>query len=382
MRELPPWWHVYPEAVLGVRTKQGGERYLAVCRCGAVGAPEALGWMGDTCGPCFDRRAEGGTASGGYGQFAEWSPRMTRFAFTPDGRHLVGQDVDGRFRKVCRDDGSSVTSNRKTIRTVTAAGTGPLGVHLVTQEGTVYRWTDGADDIELLLRGRHAWGRTTLTPDGRRGALISYQEALTTDLTDPHPSWTRQPAPVGLYMVQYAPDGSRLLATTVVGELRALDPAMMESEVLRADAFDGQSAWSGAPPELAVAPDGSAVLLRREMAFPRRATLRHVPIPAGKVVELRVPTWHRATSMAYSPDGRFAVTAESESGWVGFFDTASGKSLGFVRAVMEDLGWRSGQIEFAPGGTAVAVPYNTLSNADSGTTVAVWPWPDVTAAAL
>src|SRR5262249_32457271 len=49
MRSLPPWWHVYPEAVLGVRGKKEGEQYLAVCRCGAVGSPETLGWMGDTC---------------------------------------------------------------------------------------------------------------------------------------------------------------------------------------------------------------------------------------------------------------------------------------------------------------------------------------------
>jgi hypothetical protein len=271
-----------------------------------------------------------------------------------------------------------VTATRKTVRSVTAVGTGPAGVVLITQEGTVYRWTDGADDIEVVLRGRHTWGRMTLTPDGRRAALISYQDAHTTDLTVSRPSWTRQPAPVGLYMIQYDPDGSRLLATTLVGELRAIDPATMGSEVLRADAFDDQPAWSGAPPELAVSPDGSAVILRREMAFPRRATLRHVPIPVGKVVELRVPPWHRATSMAYSPDARFAVTAEAESGWVGFFEAASGKSLGFVRAVMEDLGWRSGQIEFAPGGTAVAVSYNTLGS-DAGTTVAVWPWPDVSA---
>src|SRR5688572_22567257 len=40
MRALPPWWHVYPEAVLGVRGTKEGERYLAVCRCGAVGTPE------------------------------------------------------------------------------------------------------------------------------------------------------------------------------------------------------------------------------------------------------------------------------------------------------------------------------------------------------
>src|SRR5947208_1495393 len=87
LRSLPPWWHVYPEAVLGVRGKKEAERHLAVCRCGAVGAPGSLGWMGDTCGPCFDRRADGGTPAGGFGQFAGGSPPVARFAVTPDSRH-------------------------------------------------------------------------------------------------------------------------------------------------------------------------------------------------------------------------------------------------------------------------------------------------------
>ncbi len=29
------------------------------CRCGNVGSPAALGWMGETCGPCSDREQEG-----------------------------------------------------------------------------------------------------------------------------------------------------------------------------------------------------------------------------------------------------------------------------------------------------------------------------------
>jgi hypothetical protein len=55
---------VYPDRVV-VRTRPGrgkgaGKReVLAVCACGAVGRPEALAWMGDSCGPCHDRREEG-----------------------------------------------------------------------------------------------------------------------------------------------------------------------------------------------------------------------------------------------------------------------------------------------------------------------------------
>jgi hypothetical protein len=39
---------------------EGPERAcLVVCDCGVVGTPESLGWTGDCCAPCFDRRAEG-----------------------------------------------------------------------------------------------------------------------------------------------------------------------------------------------------------------------------------------------------------------------------------------------------------------------------------
>src|SRR5262249_7905854 len=113
MRSLPPWWHVYPEAVLGVRGKTEGERYLAVCRCGAVGTPEALGWMGDTCGPCFDRRAEGGIPSGGFGQFSGWAPHLMRFCFTADGQHIIGQNQSGGFCKVNREDGGATVARRR-----------------------------------------------------------------------------------------------------------------------------------------------------------------------------------------------------------------------------------------------------------------------------
>jgi hypothetical protein len=41
------------------RVEGAGVRPLVVCRCGFVGSPESLGWMGECCGPCFDRQQEG-----------------------------------------------------------------------------------------------------------------------------------------------------------------------------------------------------------------------------------------------------------------------------------------------------------------------------------
>jgi hypothetical protein len=43
-----------------VLREDGGVReWLAVCRCGVVGPPEKIAWMGAMCGPCHDREQEG-----------------------------------------------------------------------------------------------------------------------------------------------------------------------------------------------------------------------------------------------------------------------------------------------------------------------------------
>jgi hypothetical protein len=381
LRGLPPWWHVYPEAVLGVRGTKEGERYLAVCRCGAVGSPEALGWMGDTCGPCFDRRAEGGTPSGGFGQFGDWLPNLTRFAFTEDGCHLVGQAFKGAFWKVNRDDGTAVTAKRRSYSAVVATGRNAAGIVLGMQDGSVFRWRADRDEVEPVLAAQQRWGRVAVAPDGSRVALVSYQYAGTADLTADQPKYTQVTPTEYIFAFQFVPNGSRLLAATNQNEICAVHPDTMASTVLRRDAFDGLPNGYGPPVDLVVSNDGASVLVRRDSYSSRnRVTVRHVPLPTGKVVELRVPDWHRPTTMAYSPDGRHAVTAEADSGWVGFWEIASGKSLGFVRAVLEDKAWRSGQIEFAPDGRAVAVSYNSGYGAN-GSTIAVWPWPDVLAAA-
>lgn len=61
----PPLWHCYPEHLAQRWTPVPNDlprvEWVAVCGCGAIGTPEALGWMGATCGPCHDRLEEGGS---------------------------------------------------------------------------------------------------------------------------------------------------------------------------------------------------------------------------------------------------------------------------------------------------------------------------------
>jgi hypothetical protein len=379
LRGLPPWWHLYPEAILCARERSGANRYLAACRCGAVGTPESLGWMGDTCGPCSDRRADGAPPAGGFGQYSGWSASLARFAFSPDGKFLVGPSANNAMQALNRDDGTVVQAKRKSVGYVAGLACGATATTVLYQDGSAHRWDHETGETRALVAAHGTYGRGALAPDGSRAVFVSYLTSTTADLTAKRPEYVRHD-PTLHTALAFSPDAKKLYATAQAGALVELHPVTLASTVLRPDPFDGGPQTYTAPGDIAVAPDGSAVLLRRDQWQPRRSLVRHVPLNGGRTVDLRVPEWHRPTAMTYSRDAAHAVTADSEGGWVGFWEVASGKSLGYVRAVLEDLAWRCGQVEFAPDGSAVAVSYNT-GHREHGSTLAVWPWPDVLRAA-
>jgi hypothetical protein len=74
-----------------LRVQGGRRRVVALCRCGVSGEPGAVGWMGDCCGPCHDRRQSGeGEAPAVAGAFA-FRPkgRVGALVFAPDGHTLL-----------------------------------------------------------------------------------------------------------------------------------------------------------------------------------------------------------------------------------------------------------------------------------------------------
>jgi|GEM_PF-3015517 len=58
--ERTPLWHCYPDHLF-LKRDATSSVWLAACGCGTVGTPESLGWMGETCGPCYDQREELGS---------------------------------------------------------------------------------------------------------------------------------------------------------------------------------------------------------------------------------------------------------------------------------------------------------------------------------
>jgi hypothetical protein len=148
-----PLWHAYPEYVCR-RTVGNEARIVCACGCGAVGTPESLGWMGETCGPCADRKEEVGPV-GLRGNlpgvlYGDRGP-LGAVACSPDGNRVVA--VEGH---------NSVTSWYVPIRT-----------------GTPWKFS-GAEvrDVALTSDGRHmvAVGMNVLAPGGLFAAFD-----LTTD---------------------------------------------------------------------------------------------------------------------------------------------------------------------------------------------------------
>ncbi|HVL14215.1 MAG TPA: hypothetical protein VM529_16715 [Gemmata sp.] len=379
LRDLPPWWQVYPESVVAVRRPDGGEGYLACCRCGNVGTPESLGWMGDTCGPCFDRRAEGGTPAGGFGQFNGWAGHYSRVAFSADGARLVGPALSNKLRLVNRADGGE-TRLKVPAGAAFSVAAAADGFFFATPDGTVYRWSDGKPTGRRVVERPPFYGRHVLDPAGRWSVLASMNLAATADLAAESPRYTQVELARHYVALRFDATGSCLYGITQDGSLFALDPATLAETVVRPDIFSGLPRYAY-PHDVAVAADGSALAVVRQVWQPPSFAVRLIPLREGQpVFDLPLPGWYRPSAVAFAPDGKHLVTVDPKEGWVGFWRLPSGRAVGFVRARTEDPGSQGGQVQFSPDGSAVAVTYGGYHR-DRGSTVAVWPWPDVMAAA-
>jgi len=379
LRDLPPWWQVYPESVLAVRRADQGEdeeSYMACCRCGATGSPESLGWMGDTCGPCFDRKADGGVAAGGFGHFSGWGGWQPRVGFSADGTQLVGSNRTNKLRMVARADGAEIVGKSVSPAVAVVVGTGE-GFVCASGEGSVSIWDGTESAARRVLAKPRVYGRVLLDPTGRRVVTLSHNFGFTADLADAEPAYHRVEGLRGYATLRFAADGSRLFALMPSGQLVSLDPETLAETVLRENIFEASNRY-GALHDLITAPDSSAVAVVREIHYPSLDTVRIIPLHASEpMYDLPLPRWFKPRVAAFAPDSKHIAVADPQTGWVGFWKLPSVKSLGFVRAVPEDPSYRGGQLLFSPDGHSVAMMY-CGSHPERGSTVVVWPWPDVT----
>jgi DNA-binding beta-propeller fold protein YncE len=228
--QRPPLWHAYPEYVCQ-RAIGAGTQLVCACGCGAVGTPEALGWMGETCGPCFDRKEELGSAGLRTNLpgvlYGDREPLFS-VACSPDGNRVAA--VEG-------NDGATywdIATRTRTVMTFTGirvmgVAITPDGRHLlVTGVGTVDSTAGlfAAFDLSADPPRRVDPARTGDPPAWRVFALPDPTLALVHQTTSLFvqscraavvrvPSGAPGAAPLelgGLHPIAVSPDGKRLLA--------------------------------------------------------------------------------------------------------------------------------------------------------------------------
>jgi hypothetical protein len=367
--QRPPLWHAYPEYVCQ-RTIGKDARLVCACGCGAVGTPQALGWMGETCGPCFDRKEELGSAGLRtnlpgvlYGDreplfSVACSPDGTRVAAIEGATGATFWDIATRTRTVMKFTG---------IRVMGVAIT-PDGRHLlVTGQGVVdpYAGLFAAFDLSGDPPRRVDPARTDDPPGWRVFALPDPALALvhqTSGLSPTGrtavvrvPSGERAATPPlrlnGMQTVAVAPDGKHL-AAVAGGEVSVFD--------VGTGALCCQLV--GDPSAVAFAHDGTRVIVA---GFDRlRAFDANTGKPSGPWARHSSPgNW--ITALAVDPAGKWVFVG----GGQGTVSVADARTLE-RRALFE---WHLGVVR----DLAVSADGSRLFSSGADGCVKVWPIGDL-----
>jgi WD40 repeat protein len=359
----PPLASLYPERLFA-RRAGGVTAWLAACACGAVGTPESLGWMGNCCGPCHDRREDRAAAP---------PQRPTRLRcpggdgwcvlFTPDGASLAasaGHSVwlwpagGGPGREIFRDD-------RTRIQGLAFA-----------EGGTTALW-DSANHI-VFVSDPDGWEQ--LPYDGQTDPPLAFDagEPLTLFVGGdapvvwwrPEAGW-REAGPLtpGVSALAVGPSGVALGGEGWVALHDRAEPHADRTITLPGTADDVDFlAWlpDGKAALAVTAPLNAGDLLERRQ---RQAFLVHT---GERPQAERVGQLPLAAALALSPDGRYlagpAFGGAYSSAEVVFWEVPSCHE---VARLWADPDWLISDLAFSPDG-------QTLATVSRSGVVQLWPW--------
>jgi hypothetical protein len=343
-----PLEHLYPEhcawASCGGRTQ-----LLVLCDCGAIGTPQALGWMGRSCGPCHDRLAEGAAPP-------------TPLAFSPGGLAVVGLSFAPDGSTLALASPQSGISLRD-LRTGAAET-------LVEEDGeNVFYTPNGGilgilDDAAVILwdRRRREVGRwpipivgdVVVAPDGLSVALSPFRKGVVElrSATDGAIRWKQEVGEEGVSGLAFSPSGELLAGGCYAGPLRLW--SVSSGRLVRELADDIH------PTSLAFSPDGKVLA---GVSTLKKAGVLLWEADTGKPLPAcALPGGSSASTIAFAPTGRVLVAGDG--GMLHIWDLeAGGERL--------DLQWGGGNVlslAFAPDGSWLAAGTN------SDGLVRLWPW--------
>jgi hypothetical protein len=368
----PPLWLVYPGYTF-IRRSQGRRAFTAACACGAFGSPEEIAWTGSCCGPCRDRREEGGASprawpDPGHVTLSCEGGLVDRVAFSPDGGTVLTASGSGSLRRVVAL-WDPLTGREETRLAedspdyLVCAAFHPDGKAVVTghDRGTVSQRDIGTGEVRASFGARFRVLALALAPDGSLIGLSNYRGLSLWGAASGEPLHDLRGGLTDVSALAFAPDGSTLAGGSRQGTVKLWEVATGQERA----AFTRPS---GAVSGLAFSPDGRTLAVGVEPPYrpeaegpspPREVLLWDVNLGRVRATLPGHPGGTRC--VAFAPDGRTLATGGDDH-LVKLWDLVTGDE----RVALE---WHLGHVTsvaFSPDG-------RTLATGSHDGTAKLWP---------
>lgn len=374
-----PLTQVYPEGVMLCRDDHG-ERLVVACRCGAVGTPASLGWVGSCCGPCHDRREEGEVPLAHAGATrvfpgerdvvimqVAFVARDQLLARSNHGRVYLLDLRDGSRRELSNPAAGQIQCLTASMRGVVALAT-PHSVLVGHVHEEPIRW-------QIIEQSMLHMDRMLLAPDDRRLVVLGYEQTFLFDLITETvrmlPLPERQWISGGMAFLPDKPN--HLLVHDFEQGMLDLDLHTEQLTVISGNpAMDRDSLWSlllsidlvNQERRPMVSPDGRFVAVDAVLGGVSAIHLLDTRTQEWKMIAPQDPSGDRGTRLlCWTRAGQLAVRSQ---GWMELWDVGTLKQLGSVLPLEPTLSaWWVCHI---------SEDGEKFVEADIQGTVRVWPW--------